>query len=259
MEYNRAHSATVDHPQSHLYSLLPATSGLLVLTMGLQTAAANGIGVSSVPLPESTNSPSRQTVNASAETETGTVAPVAPTPLQPRFSQLKRRAQQLLTTQATPVTNLSLTRLENHRRELHRRSNEVELQLLSLQQLLSIQSYGTSFADQLLNENEDYQAKLLQLQTLEAEMHTAIEQSDMAALSQLQNRLQRIAQELQQIAQNQLIEHIEQAQTTSTLGLWQEPMYRESLRWLMEHTHQRHLLNARQRTLAHTLVAIAPD
>lgn len=257
MEYNRAHSATVNYPQSHLYSLLPATSGILVLTMGLQTAAANAVGVSSAPLTESTSSTSQQTVDASAETATGTVAPVAPA--HPRFSQLKRRAQQLLTTQVTPVTNLSLTRLENHRRELHRRSNEVELQLLSLQQLLSIQSYGTSFADQLLNENEAYQAKLVQLQTVEAEMHTAIEQSDTAALSQLQNRLQRTAQELQQIAQNQLIEHIEQAQTTSTLGLWQEPMYRESLRWLMEHTHQRHLLNARQRTLAHTLVAIAPD
>ncbi|MEM8614923.1 MAG: hypothetical protein AAGF93_23160 [Cyanobacteria bacterium P01_H01_bin.105] len=263
MEHNRAHSTAVTHflTQPYPHSWLPTASGMLALTVGLQGAAANAVG--GVPFTESTESTNQHAVDITVETDlevdTGTVTPVELALQQPRFSQLKSRAQQLLKTQAAPAPNLSIVRLENHRRELHRRSNEVESQLLGVQQLLSIQSYGNSFADQLLNENDAYQTQLQQLQALEAKMHTAIEQSDMARLSQLQNRLQSTDQELWQIAQKQLEHYMEQAQTTSTLGLWQEPMYRESLRWLMEHTHQRHLLKARQQILARTLVAVAAN
>ena len=261
MERNRPHSIAVNHrPSAQSPSWVPTTSGILALTFGLPGAAANALG----ELPATFTAPDVPTNelegvnNASAtEVDTPEVSPVGPMISRPRFSRLKLQAQKLLRSRPSAAPTLSVERLENHRRDLHRRSNEVESQLLGLQQLLSIQAYGNSFADRLLAEDTAYQAKLQQLQTLEAELHGAMKQDDTATLNQLQNRLGQTDRELRQIAQDQLQRYIDQSQTNSTLGLWQEPMYQQSLRWLMEHTHERHQLNARHQTLARTLVAIA--
>lgn len=261
MAQNRAQSTAISNcqPQRQSYKWLPTASGVLALTVGLQgntTIAVGALSASSPELDHLTNQ-REDTIDVSADIET--VSPIEPPLQRPKFSQFKSRAQRLLKTDVKSAPNLSLDRLQNHRRTLHRRSNEVESQLLSLQQLLSIQSYGTSFADRLLDEDDVYQTKLQQLQALEAEIHVAIEQADTVKFSQIQSRLRGIDQELKQLAQKQLQQYIAQAQTSSTLGLWQEPMYRESLRWLMEHTHERHLLKARQQTLARTLIAVSPN
>ncbi|MBT9311911.1 hypothetical protein [Leptothoe kymatousa] len=174
-------------------------------------------------------------------------------------SFLLKNDLQLRSNQPQPAVSLSVELLKHHRRELHRRSNAVESQLLNVQQLLSMPSYGNSFADRLLTEDEFYQSKLRKLQTLEAEIHTAIEQQDKILLEQLQHRLQRMDEDLRTLAQTRLQQHIEQAQGTSVSGLWQEPMYHSSLQWLMDHTHERHALKARQQTLAQTIVAMAVD
>lgn len=237
-------------------------SGVAILTVGLQGMAANAVGELPVTdVPDGGESVPDAAVDIALETAPEIVAEVAPANPRPRFSQLMTRAQSLIKNepQQQSVANLSVARLEIHSRDLHRRSNQVEAKLLGLQQLLSLQSYGTSFADRLLAEDATYQAKLQQLQALETEIHGAIEQADSATLSQLERRLQRVDQDLRQQAQTQLQQYIERAQATSTLGIWQEPMYRESLLWLMEHTHERHLLKARQQTLARTLIAVAPD
>ena len=263
MERNRAHSITVNHRLSaQSSSWIPATSGILALTFGLPGAAADALG----ELPETFTAPEVPTNElegvdrtSATEEEPPKLSPVEPATSVPRFSRLKLQAQKLLRSPHSAAPTLSVDRLESHRRDLHRQSNEVESQLLGVQQLLSIQAYGTSFADRLLAEDATYQAKLQQLQTLEAELHGAMKQDDTATLDQLQNRLGQTDRELRQIAQAQLQRYIDQSQTNSTLGLWQEPMYRKSLRWLMEHTHERHQLNARQKTLARTLVAIAAN
>jgi hypothetical protein len=230
---------------------------MLVLTVGFQGTAANAVG----DLPELNESTSgfEEAVNVSADTNISPIASVETAPIRPRFSQLKAQVHRLIKADAQPASKLPVIRLENHRRDLHRRSNEVESQLLDLQYLLSIQSYGTSFADRLLDEDETYQTKLQQIQTLEAEIHVAIQRADTVELKQLERRFYRTERALRKTAQTQLQQHIERSQSTSTLGLWQEPIYQESLRWLMEHTHERHLLRAREQTLARTLVAIALD
>ena len=280
MKLNRAQSTVATKrlaKSQRSHSWLQTASGMTILAIGLQGAAASAVGELSVdnlsaPLPASISDPdgiSESAVSESAVSESAVeVAPenntsVEPTAPQPRFAQFKNRVQGLMKPDSQPLSNsLSnpyVARLETHRRDLNRRSNEVEAQLLSVQQLLSIQSYGTSFADRLLDEDREYQVKLQQLRALETLLHTALEQADTEMLNLLNNRLQRIEQDLKQRAQLQLQQHIEQAQVTSTLGLWQEPMYRESLRWLMQHTHERYLLKARQQTLAHAFVAIAPN
>lgn len=234
-------------------------SGMLVLTAGFQNPGANA--VSNAPLPEQSEPTTelQQITNILADNDTPSVSPVEPNYMQPRFSQLKNQVQRLIKADAQPAPQLSATRLENHRRDLHRRSNEVESHLLGVQHLLSIQSYGTSFADRLLEQDVTYQTKLQQIRTIETDIHIAIKQADAIKLEQLQKHLNRTDWELRQLAQNQLRQYVVQAQITSTSGLWQEPMYRESLRWLMEHTHDRHLLRARQQILARTTVAVAPD
>ncbi|MBE9070291.1 hypothetical protein IQ260_26980 [Leptolyngbya cf. ectocarpi LEGE 11479] len=263
MEHEPAQSTAVPNPgPTQPSGWLQTVSGVAVLTVGLQGTAA-----SAVDAPVIEAGPDAAVETAAVEIANDVAypisSPIEPAAPQPRFSQWRRQVQKLTTrdipSSAVSQISPSVVRLENHRRELHRRSNEVESQLLGLQQLLSIQSYGTSFADRLLDENDAYQTKLQALTALEADMHAAIEQADMVALSQLQARLQRSDQELRQIAQQQLQHYIQQVQDSSTMGLWREPMYQQSLRWLMEHTHERHLLNARQQTLARTLVAIAPD
>ncbi|ESA32342.1 hypothetical protein N836_27515 [Leptolyngbya sp. Heron Island J] len=234
---------------------------MLALTCGLSGSAANALAElpATFATPEAPANELEGVNDSTTEVDPPKAAAVEPAALRPSFSRLKLKAQKLLRSQSPTAPTLSVERLEGHRRDLHRRSNEVESQLLGLQQLLSIQAYGKSFADRLLAEDAAYQAKLQQLQTLEAELHGAMKQADAATLSQLQNRLDQTDRELRQIAQTQLQRYIDQAQTNSTLGLWQEPMYRQSLRWLMEHTHERHQLNARQQTLADTLVAIAAN
>ena len=104
-----------------------------------------------------------------------------------------------------------------------------------------------------------YQRKLQQLTKLETEIHSAIERDDQTQLRNLQHRLQRMDEDLRILAQQQLQQHIEQAQAESVSSLWQEPMYNSSLEWLMDHTHERHSLKARQQTLARTMVAIAAE
>lgn len=263
MEHDQAQSTAIPNPSPAQSSgWLQTVSGVAVLTVGLQGTAASAVDA---PVIEAGSDAAVKTATVEIANDVAypVSAPIEPTAPQPRFSQWRQQVQKL-TTRDIPSSTVSqvrqsVVRLENHRRELHRHSNHVESQLLGLQQLLSIQSYGTSFADRLLDEDATYQAKLQELTALEADIHGAIEQEDMAALSQLQIHLQRSDQELRQIAQQQLQAYIQQAQDSSTMGLWQEPMYQQSLRWLMEHTHERHLLNARQRTLARTLVAIAPD
>ncbi|MEM9265740.1 MAG: hypothetical protein AAGA46_09465 [Cyanobacteria bacterium P01_F01_bin.13] len=265
MKQNRAQFAAKRQVlPRHSSHWLQTVSGMAVLTVGLQGAAANadrpvpladgpaGVPTGDFTIPDAV----ADTVNS----ETDVIAPVAPAPARPKFSPFRLSIQNLIRSDTQlSDTSLPVNRLDDHRRGLHRRSNEVESKLLGLQQLLSIQSYGTSFADRLLDEDDTYQTKLQQLQGLEADIHTALEQADDVALNRLQNRLQQVDRELQQMAQAQLRQYVERVQGESTLGLWQEPMYRQSLRWLMEYTHERHLLQARQQTLARTLVAIAPD
>lgn len=262
MARNRAQSAPATQylapaPQSSTW--VQTVSGVAVLTVGLQGTATSAVEAPLKPLAEPIDQLAVD-VSVLADDPINSVAPVKPTAASPRFSKFRRQVQDLIKKDVQPsAVSQSIARLENHRRELHRHSNEVESQLLGLQQLLSMQSYGTSFADRLLDEDDLYQTKLQQLQTLESDIHIAIEQADTATLNQLKNRLQRADQDLRQIAQHKLQQYIQQAQGQSTLGLWQEPMYQQSLRWLMEHTHERHLLNARQQTLARTLIAVAPD
>ena len=227
---------------------------MLALTVGLQGAAANSDATVTQSETENPADQSEDNVDVSAPVETTPVS-VEAAPIWPRFSkfiQTRRPAK-------NATRPLAIARLERHQRELHRRSNDVESQLLAIQELLSLESYGTSFADRLLDDDDTYQTKLQQLHQLEAEIHTALKRSDETTVNQLKTRLQRAERELRRLAQNQLRRYIEQAQASSTLGLWQEPMYRESLRWLMEHTHERHLLKARQQILARTMIAIASD
>ena len=254
MEQNRAQSTATTHclKPSQPLPWLPAASGLLALTAGLQGAAANAVGNITVT-PLGVNNLTDQSED-SADAVPEEAAPAAPvmSSVRPRFSGA--RAPQ-------PVESrlVAMARLESHQRELHQRSNEVESRLLAVQELLSLQAYGTSFADRLLEDDTAYQAKLQQLRLIEAEIHTALGRSDTAAVDQLETRLQRTDRKLRLLAQNQLRHHIEQSQTSSTLGLWREPMYRQSLRWLIDRTHERHLLKARQQTLARTMIAIASD
>lgn len=266
MARNQVQSADVTQPSTS--ALLPSSwvqtvSGVAVLTIGLQGATTHAVAAPTGPL----STPSKSVNDLAAthdiidSTATNEAATVEPTAAPPRFSQLRTQLQRVIPKNVTqPATiSQSIARLESHRRELHHSSNEVESQLLGLQQLLSIQSYGTSFADQLLDENDAYQTKLQKLQRLEADIHRAIKQSDSVTLEQLQIRLRHTDGELRQIAQKQLQQYIiQQSQVNSASDLWQEPMYRESLRWLMEHTHERHLLKARQQMLTRTFVAIAP-
>ena len=252
MDQHRARSTATPHylNSPHPYGWLPTTSGMLALTVGLQGAAANAIAATTLT-PTKSADITEQSQNTVAVSAPDTAALVEPAPIWPRFSRFK--AQQ------PDNTHLLTMRLENHQRELHRRSNEVESQLLAVQELLSLEPYGTSFADQLLDDDTTYQTKLRQLRLLEADIHTALKHSDEASFDQLQNRLERTDRELRRLAQKQLRRYVKRAQRTSTLGLWQEPMYQESLRWLMERTHERHLLKARQQALVRTMIAMAPD
>ncbi len=256
MEQNRAQFAGKRQVLSqHNSHWLQTVSGMAVLAVGLQGSTAHAelpVSVTDEPIDGITNADVDAVDNA-VDVSTS----VAPAPVWPTFSPLTR-IQRLLDTRLADAS-LPANRLDDHRRGLHRRSNEVESKLLGLQQLLSIQSYGTSFADRLLDEDATYQTKLQQLQTLEADMHTALAQGNETGLNQLKNRLQQTDKELRQLAQNRLQQYMQQAQGESTLGLWQEPMYRQSLRWLMEYTHERHLIQAQQQTLAQTLVAMAPQ
>ena len=256
MSYNQAEStAALRSPKSSTW--VHTVSSVTVLTVGLQGAAASAVSTPVVPLSE----PGEEfAAEATAEVTAASVAPVEPAAVQPRFSQLRAQVQQVLqSNRQPPVANQAIARLENHQRALYRHANTVESQLLSIQDLLSIQAYGTSFADQLLEQNDAYQSKLQQLQTLETDIHVALEQADADSLDQLNHRLQFLDQQLRQMAQQMLTDHMEQAQRPSTFALWQEPIYRESLRWLMDYTHERHLLQVRQQTLARTLVAMAAD
>ncbi|MGD1951757.1 MAG: hypothetical protein ACFB14_19240 [Leptolyngbyaceae cyanobacterium] len=258
MQQNRAQSIAIPHclkpSQSIPYRWLSAVSGILALTVGLQGAAANSEATVTLSEAENLTDQSEDNVDVLVPIE-ATPAPVEAAPIWPRFSRLIQTRQPV----KTETRPLAMARLESHQRELHRRSNDVESQLLAIQELLSLPSYGTSFADRLLDDDDVYQTKLQQLRLLEAEIHTALEQSDETTVNQLKTHLQRTDRELRRLAQKQLRHYIEQAQATSTLGLWQEPLYQESLRWLMEHTHERHLLKARQQTLRRTMIATAPD
>ncbi|MDV3352962.1 hypothetical protein QGP82_30080 [Leptothoe sp. LEGE 181152] len=260
MERNRTQSKAVTRrpmqPQQRPLYWLPTASGMLALTVGVQgTANALGewpgfLGQSNTPINEL-----GETDNTATAVDTNGTSSVEPALLRPRFSQASPQAQQVRQAEAPPSFPKPITNLEDYRRDLHRRSNAVESQLLGLQQLLSIQAYGTSFADRLLVEDDAYQTKMRQLQSLEAELlQAAIAQADTATFNQIYVRLYNTDRELRRIAQMQLQRHIEQAQTNSTLGLWQEPMYVQSLRWLMEHTHERHQLQARQQTFTATMV-----
>ncbi len=256
MEQNRAQFAGKRQVLSHSH-WLQTVSGMAVLAVGLQGSTAHAeipVAIADKPTDGITNADT-DAVDDAVDVSTS----VAPAPVRPTFSPLTRIQRLLNSDTRLADTSLPANRLDDHRRGLHRRSNEVESKLLGLQQLLSIQSYGTSFADRLLDEDETYQTKLQQLQTLEADMHTALAQGNETGLNQLKNRLQQTDKELRQLAQNQLQQYVQQVQGESTLGLWQEPMYRQSLRWLMEYTHERHLIQARQQTLAQTLVAMAPQ
>ncbi len=225
-------------------------------TLGLQGTAANAVNVSNAVAPATGSTD--EFVNT-AEASRIVVEPKTGEPeaagLFPRFSAL---GWQSSSRQGSTVS-LSVDRLKQHRRELHRRSNDVESQLLTIQQLLSMQSYGISFADRLLSEDEFYQSKLQQLTKLEAEIHNAIERDNQTQLRNLQYRLQRMDEDLRILAQKQLQQYIKQAQEQSLSGLWQEPMYHSSLEWLMDYTHERHSLKARQQTLAQTMVAMAAE
>lgn len=236
-------------------------SGLTILAVGLQGTTADAVGEQSLQSPdEGANAKETGRLTKPFVERSAAVEPVAPETTQPRFAQWRIRLQAMVNqTVQQADEDLEIGHLENHRRELHRRSNQVESQLLELQQLLSLQAYGTSFADRLLEDDQAYQAKLQELRSLEADIHRALDRSDEARLKRLQFRLEQADRELRQQAQRQLRQYIAQAQMSSTLGLWQEPMYRESLKWLMEHTHERHLLQARQQTLASTLVAMTAN
>lgn len=260
MERNRAQSKAVTRrprrsQQRPLY-WLPAASGMLALTVGVQGTAANALVEWPGFLGQSNESNNQfgEQENIATAIATNEASAVEPALLRPQFSQAHPQPQQGRQTEASPSFPKPIRSLEDYRRDLHRRSNAVESQLLDLQQLLSMQAYGTSFADRLLVEHEDYQVKLRQLQNLESELlQAAIAQADTATFNQIYMRLYNTDRELRQIAQTQLQRYIEQSQTNSTLGLWQEPMYVQSLRWLMEHTHERHQLQARQQTFLTTM------
>lgn len=264
MKLSRAHAAVVaNHTaisrQSRTW--IHTVSGITILAVGLQGTDAMG-KLSEQSFDESpiANLGNIDLTDTFVEPIDSVVAPKESNLTQPRFSQFRVRVQALISNNSSQSSRLSIIdHLEAHRRQLHRRSNEVELQLLDLQQLLSLQAYGTSFADRLLDEDEAYQSKLQQLQTLEAEMYGTIGQSNTAMFNQFKHQLQLADQELRDIAQNKLKKYIEHTQSTSTLGVWQEPMYLESLTWLMEYTHERHLLKIRQQTLMHTLLANNPE
>ncbi|EKV00722.1 hypothetical protein Lepto7375DRAFT_2854 [Leptolyngbya sp. PCC 7375] len=260
MERNRAQSKAITRrprqPQQRPLYWLPVASGMLTLTVGVQ-GTANALGEWPGFLGQSNKPTSElgETDNTATAVDTNETSSVEPALLRPRFSQASPQAQQVRPAEAPPAFPKPIRSLEDYRRDLHRRSNAVESQLLGLQQLLSIQAYGTSFADRLLVEDEGYQVKLRQLQSLEAELlQAAIAQADTATFNQIYVHLYNTDRELRRIAQTQLQRHIDQAQTNSTLGLWQEPMYVQSLRWLMEHTHERHQLKARQQTFITTMV-----
>ncbi|MGD1853899.1 MAG: hypothetical protein ACFB2W_06555 [Leptolyngbyaceae cyanobacterium] len=267
MKRSRAH-AVADPDRSarsqQSYTWVQTVSGMTALAVGLQAAAVGEASITPAVEPSTANLKDSVftdgPVLADTNIEATVVAPVKPDIVQPRFSQWGAQVQGLITNAAkSPIGSPVVNYLEAHQRELHQRSNAVESQLLELQLLLSLQPYGTSFADQLLHEDTVYQTKLRRLKVLEADLHTAFQQADTTMFDQLRNRVQQTERELQQQAQRQLQQHISQAQTRSTLSLWREPMYRESLRWLMEHTHERHSLTVRQQTLASTLVALAPE
>lgn len=233
-------------------------SGVTVLTLGFQGTAANAVNGANQPLnpPNSQASLTHKSVEGTAVKEPVTNGLLAPESVQsPRFSAFGWRP--ILHSNQPSDLSLSIARLREHRRQLHRHSNDVEYQLLGIQQLLSLQAYGNSFADHLLTEHGGYQSKLQQVRHLEVDIHRAIEQDDATSLGQLQFQLQSLDQELRILAQQQLQQYIKQAPGKS--GLWQEPMYLASLEWLMQYTHERHLLKARQQTLAQTLVAMAID
>ena len=134
-----------------------------------------------------------------------------------------------------------LEQLEARRQQLRRQQSQTETQLAQIQHLLALEVYSPSFADELLSQSRAYQLQLRELQRLEARSQSL---DAAAAAAQAEQRLQRLAQE-------QLARYIDQHQTDS--ALWQEPMYHSSLGWLMEATHQRHLLLARQHTVAQAI------
>ncbi len=267
MARNRTYTKAVTHRpiqlQPKAFYCLSTASGMLALTLGWQGTAANALGELPGTLVQSSKptdlfeETDGVTADIDSDIDTDKASPVEPDALKPRFSQSNSSAQQILLPDTQPTPSKSIKRLEDYRRDLHRRSNAVESRLLGLQQLLSLQAYGTSFADRLLFEDETYQTKMRQLQVTEAKLlQASITQTEETTLKQLYAHLQSTDQELRQIALMQLQHYIEQAQTTSTLGLWQEPMYLQSLRWLMEHTHERHQLQARQQILAQALAQL---
>lgn len=258
MSHNPAQTAAVCSHQSPTW--VQTVSGVTVLTIGLQGAAASAVSAPVEPFSE----PVKELTNEISADATADISPteaVEPATAQPRFSQfsqLRTQMQGVLPSQPSAADQI-VARLEDRQRELHRHANTVESQLLTLQDLLSMQSYGSSFADRLIEQDSTYQRKLQDMRALEADIHAALEQNDTSSLDQLNQRSQFLDQELRQMAQQMLTNHMEQAQRPSTSGLWQEPIYRESLRWLMDYTHARHLVQAKQQTLARTLVATVAD
>lgn len=263
MARNRTYTGASIQLQPKAFYCLSTASGMLALALGWQGTAANALG--DLPgTPVKPNEPTdlfEETDSVTADIDSDIVtdkaSPVEPAALKPRFSQLNPQAQQMLLPDTQSSSTEPIKRLEDYRRDLHRRSNMVESRLLGLQQLLSIQAYGTSFADELLFEDETYQTKIRQLQITEAKiLQASIIQTEETTPKQLHAHFQNTDQELRQIAQMQLQRYIKQAQTTSTLGLWQEPMYLQSLRLLMEHTNERHQLQARQQILAQAIAQL---
>ncbi|MEM6252171.1 MAG: hypothetical protein AAF821_04535 [Cyanobacteria bacterium P01_D01_bin.156] len=250
MATHRTQPVTVTNPSGG-HPWRKTISGVALLTFGFQGTAANAVNV---PDTLTTNDVIDETVEKTGVESTLTGHVVLEKLKQPRFSPLRWQSSRSQT-----AVNLSLERLKQHRRELHSHSNDVEFQLLGLQQLLSLEPYSNSFADELLKENTLYQNKLEEVKTLEIDIHRALEQDNGADLNRLQLRLRNLDEELRTLAQQQLKQYVEQAQNVSSSGIWQEPMYHASLEWLMDYTHERHLLKARHKTLAQTMVAMAAE
>ena len=141
--------------------------------------------------------------------------------------------------------------LANRQAELVVRSQQLSQQFASTTSLLALQPDEVNHITNLLQADANYQHQLQQLQSLENAIADEFSSPDLdnTQLGELYAGYYQIENQLRQIAQSVLADHIYVASLESPDPLWQEAAYQQPLQELIDLSHQHHMLMMEQSTL----------
>lgn len=141
--------------------------------------------------------------------------------------------------------------LANRQAELVVRSQQLSQQFASTTSLLALQPDEVNQITNLLQTDANYQHQLQQLQSLENAIADEFSSPDLdnTQLGELYAGYYQIENQLRQIAQTILADHMYVASLESPDPLWQEVSYQQPLQELIDLSHQHHMLLMEQSTL----------